>query len=150
MSLTINRHIASNAGTWKRLKMQYVALACGAALALSAAIALGGWETSGSAPTSAPAATAWSAPRYSYESRPTPLVYYLAGSLEQVAQVDAAENQAALERDYANIMGPAGSITGLLVDTPENEALALAQIEAVAMDGAVANFVLEVIDMRVK
>jgi hypothetical protein len=149
MSLKINSNIATNAGTGKRIQMQYVALACGAALAVGAAVGFGSWENGGNDATSVPAPTASSAPRYSYETELQRLTFYLAGSPEQVAQMEATENHAALERIYANIVDPASTTVILLADTPENEALARSKIQAVAMDGAVGNFTLDVIDLRV-
>ena len=135
MNLTVGRTIPS---PWKRIKMQYVALAGGAALAISAIVAFGGTIDGGSTATSAPNAAhpAIEIPA----SRQQTLTVYLVDSEAEAAAI--RQSEAELEALGGAVDGPRRMVEILVAGTPEFEALG--EIEA-AWAGAPG---LKVVDLR--
>src|SRR3972149_119713 len=99
MNLTVGRTIPS---PWKRIKMQYVALAGGAALAISAIVAFGATMDGGSTATSAPNAAhpAIEIPA----SRQQTLTVYLVDSEAEAAAI--RQSEAELEALGGAVEGP--------------------------------------------
>jgi len=116
MNLTVGRTIPS---PWKRIKMQYVALAGGAALAISAIVAFGATMDGGSTATSAPNAAhpAIEIPA----SRQQTLTVYLVDSEAEAAAIrvlgDAARSATATARIHVAHISSMAAVRAL-EDTP--------------------------------
>jgi len=134
MNLTVGRTIPS---PWKRIKMQYVALAGGAALAISAVVAFGATD-SGSPATST---LSVSQPSFAVPaSREYTLTVYLVTSEDEAAAI--RQSEAELEALRADSEGPRRMIEVLVAGTPGFDAIG--EIEA-----AWANTPgFEVVDLR--
>ena len=89
MNLTIGTTFPN---TWKRIRMQYVSLACGLALAVGAVIGLSAWQGGGSA---GPSVGSGTEPITVASSQPA-VTFYIVGSAEE-AQAFYVAQQARLQ-----------------------------------------------------
>lgn len=143
MNLTIGN---TTFNTWKRIKLQYVAVACGLAIAASAAIALPGLRsTDESAPAARPSlafSTGIRAPGQ------TPhVVFYLVGSEAQAALVRAGVQEAYREQLSTGIPGPLIQTVAIVANTPD-EAVAVQAMVHAANNEEQSGAVYELIDLR--
>ena len=134
MNLTIGHGKVS---TWKNLKAQYIAAACGLTLAVGAVTGVAGWSSSDTVSPRAPARTSFSILRT--EERPERHVYFMASSQQQ-----ARDHAASITQD----LNPAwlAAQTYLVVTNAEEEAQAGYGIaQAMSEEGGVP---IDVVDLR--
>jgi hypothetical protein len=96
-SRRMNLTVATVSTTWKRLKLQYVSLACGLGLAVAAAISAGALDQDRSSPLvtgSQPISS--SSPGTSRHAEPGSVIAYIVDSQEQAASIERDANQDAL------------------------------------------------------
>jgi hypothetical protein len=111
MNLTISTRIS----TWKQIKGQYIAAACGLALALSAVVASTPWSNGSTTPKALDPTSSFS----SYKEEQTPsFVYYLVESQGEAALFDSV-----LSSESGAFGSMAVQTITLVVDTPEAESL---------------------------
>ncbi len=124
--------------TWKRIKVQHIALVCGLAIAASAAAAIGGWEADSATTPASPARASISTPL----SDDTPqFVLFIAGSQQQ-----ADDHAAAIRQD----LNPAwfASHSFVVVTNADEEAQVRSLRDGVAMELVAAGTNFEVVDLR--
>ena len=134
MNFTIGK---AKVNTWKSVKAQYIAAACGLALAMGAVSGLGAWRDGGAAAPSVPARASISVPQS--EQAPREFVIFIAGSQQQASDY-AAQLYQDLNRAWFALY------SFVVVANAEEEAwLHYANAQAAREDLGVS---LEVVDLR--
>jgi hypothetical protein len=133
MNLTIG---TTRVSTWKQIKAQYVAAACGLALGASALVATSPWQHTSTRPAS-PVATAPTVSLFQ-PAGPHQFIYFLVGS-----QAEAAQLQATLSSEWAGYEASARDtgVDVLVVDSPQKESLIGESARELMQQGANYRFV---------
>jgi hypothetical protein len=96
-SRRMNLTVATVSTTWKRLKLQYVSLACGLGLAVAAAVSAGALDQDRSAPPESSSQPVSSSPPVTARlPEPGIVIAYIVDSQEQVASIEETASQEAL------------------------------------------------------